>query len=576
VARNLGRASAQPEERWPRPRGAHAAAKTGRFRRGVPAPAPEFPAAVPQPRDAMAASDPAAENRARLSRSRRQPEPAPPAAISPPAVTSLRSARCAILARSTSTAPSTSTARSAAAALCAAAVIAVVVPLADLQIPDAIAWSLPARFAAAGPNVLASLLRAAGLALPAMAVAAPFGALAARRFRAAPVLLAGLLAIGAADALGGSARSILLVGADRTLHGLGAGISMAAVAAIVAERSRAARSLAGWWACATVCALAAAPALMRLRVTGGGWPAALQPCPWLTGTALTLAALYAILAEGTATTAVRGAFPAAERTLLALLAAPVAGMGAIAVAVTYRDSHAVVAAAVADAIALAGLAVMTVRASTAGRFAAVGAVTGFTVAPAAGTVTALLPPAELGPEVACALAAAAVCGTALALARRVGRTRPAGPTAGPAGGATDSVRMATAAGLAAAALAFGAASLAGPAVAHAWVLALLCVPLAGGLAAALTAALRDTGPGGALCGIVLLLAGVVGGYLAAGAVQLQALQGARTPAAVHAALAATATRWALMAAVVTAAVALAVVGSGAAPDRRAGGTADHG
>ncbi|HEV2255670.1 MAG TPA: hypothetical protein VGS06_21035, partial [Streptosporangiaceae bacterium] len=47
------------------------------------------------------------------------------------------------------------------------------VPLAVLQIPDAIAWSLPSQFAVAGPNALASLLRAASLALPAMAVATP-------------------------------------------------------------------------------------------------------------------------------------------------------------------------------------------------------------------------------------------------------------------------------------------------------------------------------------------------------------------------------------------------------------------
>ena len=183
------------------------------------------------------------------------------------------------------------------------------VPLAVLQIPDAIAWSLPSQFAAAGPNVVGSLLRAASLALPAMAVAAPFGALAIRRFRAGPVLLAGLLAVAVADALGEGARTVLLIGVDRTLHGLGAGISMAAVAAIVAERRQTARSLAGWWAWAAVCGLAAAPALMRHRVIVDGWRAALQPYPWLVGAALALAALYAILTDGTAPQAVRSAFP---------------------------------------------------------------------------------------------------------------------------------------------------------------------------------------------------------------------------------------------------------------------------
>jgi hypothetical protein len=415
--------------------------------------------------------------------------------------------------------------------LCVAALVAAVVPLAIAQIPNAIAWSFPAQFAATRPNVLASLLRAAGLALPAMAVAVPFGGLAIRRFRAGPVLLAGLLAIGAADALGEGTRTVLLIGVDRSLHGLGAGVSMAAVAAIVAERRHTTRFLAGWWACAVVVALAAAPALMRHRVSVGGWRAALQPYPWLTGAALALAALYPILADGTARTAVRGAFPAAERVLLALLAAPVAGMCAVTLAVTYRGNHAVVAAAIADAIALAGVTVMAVRASTAGRLVAVCAVIGFTVAPAADAVTVITPPGQHG-------------------------------------------------------------WAAGSAVTHLGVLALLCVPLAGGLAAALAAALRGAGSGGAVCGVALLLAGVVGGSLAAGAVQLQALQGARTAAAAHAALVAATARWAFLAAAVAAAVALVMAvaprrrgpvraagpaaNSGAPPVRRAGGTPDRG
>ena len=508
MAADLGKPSAEPQERVPRPRGAHAAVK------GRPATAPASPAV-----------------RVRL-----------PAAV-----------------------------RANAAGLCAAALVAAVVPLAVLQIPDAIAWSLPPQFAVAGPNALASLLRAASLALPAMAVAAPFGALATRRFRAGPVLLAGLLAIGVADALGEGVRTVPLIGVDRLLHGLGAGISMAAVAAIVAERRQTARSLAGWWACAVVCALAAAPALMRHRVTVAGWRAALQPCPWLVGAALALAALYAILADGSPRTTVRRAFPAAERALLALLTAPVAGMCAVTVAVTYRGEHALVAAAIADAIALVGLAVMAVRASTAGRLAAVCAVIGFTVAPAAGAVSALTPPGQPGWEAGGAALAAAVCAAALTL------TRPA-----------TSARTATAAGLFVAAAAFAAASQAGPAIADAGVLALLCVPLAGGLAAALAAAVRGAGTGGAVCGVVLLLAGVVGGYLAAGAVQLQALQAARTAAAVHTALITTTARWALLAAAVTTAVALVMAAaparrgstrttdSGVPPVRPAGGTPDRG
>ena len=90
-----------------------------------------------------------------------------------------------------------------------------------------------------------------------------------------------------------------------------------------------------------------------IRLEAGGWQAALQPYPWLTAAALTLAALYALLAEGIAVATARNAFPAAERAQLALLTAPVAGICAIAVAVTYRGGPAVDAAALAGAVALA-------------------------------------------------------------------------------------------------------------------------------------------------------------------------------------------------------------------------------
>ena len=314
MATDLGTPPTGPEGRAPRPRGAHAAAKSGRFRPAQPI----SPASVPASREIPAIS--------KLRKVLRAPRPTAP--------------------------------RVSAAGLCAAALVAAVVPLAIAQIPNAIAWSPPSQFAAGRPNDLFSLLRAASLALPAMAVAAPFAALATRRFRAGPVLLGGLLAIGAADVLGEGAHTVLLIGVDRLLHGLGAGISMAAVTAIVAERRDVARSLAGWWACAVVWALAVAPVLMRHRVAVGGWRAALQPYPWLTGAALALAALYAVLAEGTARTAVRSAFPATERALLGLLAAPVAGICAVTVAVTYRGGHAVVAAAIASAIALCLLSPM--------------------------------------------------------------------------------------------------------------------------------------------------------------------------------------------------------------------------
>ena len=183
--------------------------------------------------------------------------------------------------------------RSMAASLCAVGLVATVIPLVVLQIPDAIAWSLPPRLAAGGSAVVASLLRASGLALPAMAVAGSPTALAVRWLRAGPVLLAGLLALAAADMLGDAARTVALIGVDRSLHGAGAGIAMVEVVAIAGEQRTQRRStpgqprqrwpkrrppearppdarhrlLAGWWAAVTVAGLAAAPELMRHRVS---------------------------------------------------------------------------------------------------------------------------------------------------------------------------------------------------------------------------------------------------------------------------------------------------------------------
>ena len=539
---DLGHPPARPDDAVPRPHGgAHAANKGSRFRRkGGPAPPPQPDASLAPPAS---------------------PTPAPPPATVPRgAATSLWSPAPVTITASGALAASgavetrragsrAAAVRAAATALCAVTLVAAVIPLAALQIPDAIGWTLAPRLAVSGPNVAASLLRASGLALPAMAVAAPLGALAVRRLRAGPVLLAGLLVVAAADALGGTAGTVLAIGVDRTLHGLGAGIAMAAVVAVVAEQRTARRSLAGWWAGVTVAALAAAPELMRHRVIAGDWHAALQPYPWLTGIALGLGALYAVLAEGTAMTVARSAFPVAERSHLALLAAPVAGMCAITVAVTYRGDKAVAAAAIADGIALSGIVAMTARAA-AGRFAVVCAVTGFALAPAAGAVTALTPPAV--PAGGAALAAA-LGGAVSALLPRY-----------PAGGSVVMIRAITAAGLGLAASGFAVLYLAGAGNPQGRIMLLVCVPLAGGLGAALTSSLRAAGAAGAMAGVVILLAGVVAGYLAAGSIQLNALTGAQTGQAVQHAFVAAAGRWALVAASVTAVVAVALAGPGLA------------
>ncbi len=446
--------------------------------------------------------------------------------------------------------------RSGFADLAAAFVVGVVVPLALLQVPDAIAFAIPPQFASPGAET--ELLRASGLALSAMAISVPFGGLAVRRFRAWPVLIAGLGILAVADVLANTARTIAQVGIDRSLHGVGAGVALSAAVALAAERpARSRRLLAGWFGACAVTGLAAASELMRHRLSGGDWRAALAPYPWLTGVALGLAALYAVLADGAVTARTRSDFPAAERAQLALLTAPVAGMCAIAIAVSYGRSGAVTAAAIAEFAALTGLAAMTGLARQGSRvgvgwFAVVCAVTGFTVAPAAGAVTDLVrTTTHSGTTLAGALGGSVLCGAALAVAlpaRHVRLAIACGLALAAAGFATCYLVGLTGAG-------FTGADLSGQRVG---LLAVACVPLGAGIALALAGAMRGVDAAGAMCGVVLMLAGVLAGYLADGAIELQAVSAQdRTASMVHDALLTADGRWDLAAATLTGLVALA-------------------
>jgi hypothetical protein len=410
----------------------------------------------------------------------------------------------------------------------AAAVMITVTPLGLLQAPNAMAWVLnTAGSVAAGPGGPTALLRAAGLALPAMAAAAGLTGLAVRRLHAWPVLLAGLLVMAVADVLGGSARTVTAVAVIRVLHGIAAGLALPAALALAWDRApRPRRWLTALWSAALVAGLAAAPAVARTRLSSGGWHAALAPFPWLTGAALIVAALYAVLADGpgtgyrgragwggasTAQARSRGRQDAIqERAQLAVLAVPGLGLAVLAVAVTYRPPAALLATGAVAVFMLYGVAAVASADRLVGGplcFPFLGAVTGLVVAPAAGAVTSLrvlAPNASGGPSwlPLGVTAAAALAGLAVALAL------PRRP------------RAVVVVGLLIAVEGLAAARMAGPWV-PALVLAGVSAPLAAGLAAALTAALAESGVASALAGVSLLLAGLMTGYLAAGAVQVR-------------------------------------------------------
>jgi hypothetical protein len=437
---------------------------------------------------------------------------------------------------------SAGTARRVAAEAAAAAVIATVTPLCLLQAPNAIAWALdsPGGVGTGAHGSTIAVLRAAGLALPAMAALAGIAALAVLRLRAWPVLLAGLLVMAVADALGGSARTVTVIAVVRVLHGAAAGLALPAALALAWERALAPRRwLIALWSVVAVAGLAAAPALARARLASGGWHAALAPDPWLTGAALTLAALYAVLAAGPGAAGPGAAGPGAaisgsapgyraraagarqdatharqdatqERAQLAVLAVPGIGLGALSVAVTYRPPAALLAAGAVAVLILYGVAAVASADRLVGGplcFPVIGAVTGLVVAPVAGAITSLraLDPGSSGHLSWLPLAVtagAAMTGVAIALTFR---ERP---------------RTVVLAGLIIAMEGLAAARLAGPYVPGV-VLAGVSAPLVGGLAAAMTAALAEAGVASALSGVSLLVAGLLTGYLASGAVQVR-------------------------------------------------------
>jgi hypothetical protein len=438
--------------------------------------------------------------------------------------------------------PPAGTARRVAAEVAAAAVIATVTPLCLLQAPNAIAWALdgPGGIGTGAQGSTIAVVRAAGLALPAMAALAGIAALAVLRLRAWPVLLAGLLVMAVADALGGSAHTVTVIAVVRVLHGAAAGLALPAALALAWERAPAPRRwLIALWSVVVIAGLTAAPAVARARLASGGWHAALAPDPWLTGAALTLAALYAVLAAGPGAagpgagglgSASSGGAPGyrargtgahadatharqeatQERAQLAVLAVPGIGLGALSVAVTYRPPAALLAAGAVAVLILYGVAAVASADRLVGGplcFPVIGAVTGLVVAPVAGAVTSLraLDPGSSGRLSWLPLAVtagAAITGVAIALTFR---ERP---------------RTVALAALVIAMEGLAAARLAGPYVPGV-ILAGVSAPLAGGLAAAMTAALAEAGVASALSGMSLLVAGLLTGYLASGAVQVR-------------------------------------------------------
>ncbi|MCT9930992.1 hypothetical protein N5079_12265 [Planotetraspora sp. A-T 1434] len=424
---------------------------------------------------------------------------------------------------------------------------AVALPLAVVAIPNTI--SVVAALLPPGVSQI-SMMRAHGLALPAMLLTVPLAAVAVRRFRAAPILVAGLTLLALADVAGGYAGSTALVALLRVIHGIGAGVLVPATLVAVSERPRRGILLPIWAGMLAVSLLSAQALALWPLDEVDSWQVTLQPYPLLTGIALGLAAAYLVLwlvaGDGAAVIRGTGAMgekpmidnpegepygddvvtvspvppalsppTAAERGRLTLAAVPAAGIAVLAVGTTYDWPPALV-------IAVAGLAVIAMLALGAvgtseqpgGRAVAfTNVAVGLVVLPTAAQATyvelgGLGGPGLSGLWLPFLLAAVAALGAAV-----VAGLVPEAMTAKLTGG-----------GLAAVVIGLCAIRLLVPAP-YGPPLVVPFVLLAAGSAVALVGALREAGVGAALLGLSLCFPAVLAGFLLGTGIQVNLLRG---------------------------------------------------
>ncbi|MDF5755256.1 hypothetical protein [Spongiactinospora sp. TRM90649] len=233
--------------------------------------------------------------------------------------------------------------------------VVVALPLAIVAVPNTVS----VVSALLPPGVPPSdMIRAHGLALPAMMLTVPLAVLLVRRVRAAPVLVGGLTILAVADVAGGFADTVSMVGTLRALHGVGAGLLVPATLVAVWERATALRAL---WAATLAVSMVGAQALALWPLDDvASWRVTLQPYPLLTGVALALAALYMVVrmfagdAREAASIGAREGESGPKRAALVL--APAVGIAVLAFGISYDWPQPVVV--LASAVCLLALLVM--------------------------------------------------------------------------------------------------------------------------------------------------------------------------------------------------------------------------
>ncbi|WP_219468862.1 hypothetical protein [Nonomuraea rhizosphaerae] len=383
--------------------------------------------------------------------------------------------------------------------------IVVALPLAIISIPNTVSivsGLLPESF-----DKLA-LMRAHGLALPAMILTVPLGAVALRRVKVAHMLVGGLTLLALADVAGGFAGSTFVVAVLRILHGIGAGLLVPATLVAAWGRSPALR---GVWTGMLAFSLLGAQALALWPLDNvQDWRVTLQPYPMLTGVALVLAAIYFVL------WLVQGQPPtptprADERTRLLLASVPAVGIAVVAIS-TASEAWGAGLVILLAALAIVALLTMASMGGREGRtLSYVMVAIGVVLLPSMAQVTYVEMRGLGGPGMTglwIPFLVAGLLGVGAAVAARL----------------FAGARWLTPLGLLAMVVGLCSVRVVVPAP-DGLVLVIPFALLAMGAAVALTSALGRAGIGAGLYGLALCFPGVLAGYLLATGVQLMMLRG---------------------------------------------------
>ncbi|MFL6054140.1 MAG: hypothetical protein ACJ72W_14655 [Actinoallomurus sp.] len=391
-------------------------------------------------------------------------------------------------------------------------VIAAAVPAAVVVLPDTASYVMPqaVRDLGLSEGEAAGMVRACGLALPALLLVIPPVAAIVRRVPAWPVLFAGLAVLLAAQALSAHATSVPMVGAVRVAEGAGGGAVLPATLALAGER-RQRRAASAVWAGVLVAALLLATPLALAATAasdpdGLEWQAILHPYWWLSAIALVGTAVLGLLRARPGRKAAPPPASRGERVQLLLPVVPAAGFAFLAVITTYDWSPgAQLLLAACGITGLLGLAVVGSRDAVIGSplgYAVVMLAAGLLTMPVTGPLAGLIggravPLTAFAAAAAGALAAAVLAGS---LAR-------------------GACRGAVLCGYGLGIVAIFLLLTMGAAVSQWTLLAALCT-LGTGTGLAVGAALGQTEPGPALFGLSVCFPAVLGGHLVVGPLQI--------------------------------------------------------